>query len=72
MKTNWNDKVVTPFNEWEAPQLQSYLKSQGREVEEKAADDRDLLVAQVRDAWTDTSDSVADAYGNVRDWIFDR
>ena len=72
VKREWTGKVVTPFNEWETPQLQSHLEARGHDVGESAAANRDALVAQVQDSWTDTSDSVSDAYGNVRDWIFDR
>ena len=63
---------MTPYNEWETPQLQSYLQSRGNEVEESVATDRDALVAQVKESWTDTTDSASNAYGSVRDWVFDR
>ena len=72
VKRNWNDKIVTPYNEWETPQLRSYLEASGSDVSESAEAHRDALVAQVKESWTDTTDSASDAFGNVRDWIFDR
>lgn len=36
------------------------------------ASNKDALVEEVKKSWTDTSDSVSDSYGSVRDWIFDR
>ena len=72
VKQNWDAKVVKPYNEWETPQLQSYLQSVGSDVQESAATNREALVAQVKDSWTDTADSAHDAYSNVVVWIFDR
>ena len=70
VKDNWNDKVVTPYNEWETPQLQKYLSQKGAEVQ-KSAVKKESLVQSVKASWTDTADSVNDAYASVSNWIFD-
>lgn len=72
VKSNWEKKVVTPYVEWETPQLQSYLKAKGLAVQSTAASNKDALINQVKSGWTDTADTTADSYGSVRDWIFDR
>ena len=72
VKNNWNQKVVYPYNEWEPSQLQQYLKSRGHDASSTAQANKDGLVKQVKSTWTESTDSVSDAYGNVRDWIFDR
>lgn len=71
VKKNWNDKVVTPYTEWEPAQIQHYLKSKGHETSDAAASNKNALVKQVKSTWTETGDSASDAYENVRDWIFD-
>ena len=72
IKNNWNSKAVTPYQEWEPSQLQHYLQSKGAETQKSTASSKDALVGEVKKSWTDTFDSVSDAYGNVKDWIFDR
>jgi len=71
VKDNWNNKVVTPYNEWETPQLQKYLSQKGTEVQKSAVKNKDSLVQSVKASWTDTADSVNDAYASVSNWIFD-
>jgi len=71
VKSNWNDKVVTPYNSWDTKQLNNYLSSKGYQAKKGTEKNRDGLVAQVKGYWSDTEDSVNSAYSNVRDWIFD-
>ncbi len=71
VKSNWNSKVATPYADWEAPQLQSYLKSKGADVQKTSKSNKDTLVNQVKGYWTKSADSASNAYGNVKDWIFD-
>jgi len=71
VKKNWNDQVVTPYNNWETPQLQSYLKLKGYQAKDNTVKNKDSLVQQVKNYWTETEDSVAQAYGSTKDWIFD-
>ena len=71
VKKNWDNKVVKPYNSWETPQLQSYLKTKGVEAQKSAVSNKDALVAQVKSSWTDSADTVSDSYSNVRDWVFD-
>ena len=72
VKKNWNDQVVTPYNSWETPQLQSYLKLKGYQAKDSTVKNKDSLIQQVKNYWTETEDSVAQAYGSTKDWIFDR
>jgi len=71
VKKNWNDQVVTPYNSWETPQLQSYLKLKGYQAKDSTVKNKDSLIQQVKNYWTETEDSVAQAYGSTKDWIFD-
>lgn len=71
VKNNWNDKVVSPYNSWDTNQLQKYLSSRGEEVKKGTEKNKDSLIEQVKASWTDTGDRAGDAYGSVRDWIFD-
>lgn len=71
VKSNWNDKVVTPYNSWDTKQLQSYLSTKGYEAKKGTAENKDSLIAQIKNYWSDTEESANTAYGNVRNWIFD-
>lgn len=71
VKDNWNDKLVTPYNSWETPQLQKYLSQKGTEVQKGSAKNKDSLVQSVKSTWTDTADTVNDAYASVSNWFFD-
>jgi len=71
VKSNWNDKVVTPYNSWDTKQLQNYLSSKGYQAEKGAKQNKNTLVSSVKGYWSDTEESVNSAYSNVRDWIFD-
>lgn len=72
VKTNWESKVSTPYKEWDTPQLQSYLKAKGVETKETAADNKDSLISSVQKYWYDTENKADEAWGSVKDWIFDR
>ena len=71
MKSNWDSKVATPYNDWDTPQLQSYLKAKGADTKKAAETNKDSLIKQVQGYWSDTADSASDAYNSVKDWIFD-
>ncbi|KAL8823705.1 MAG: hypothetical protein Q9191_005622 [Dirinaria sp. TL-2023a] len=71
VKKNWQDKVATPYNDWEPAQLQSYLKSKGQEAKKGTESNKNSLVAQVKEYWTETADSASKSYESVKDWIFD-
>ncbi|CZR60843.1 related to brefeldin A resistance protein [Phialocephala subalpina] len=71
VKDNWQSKVAQPYNDWETPQLNSFLQQKGVEVKESAAANKDGLVSQVKSAWYETEDKAEDAWGSVKDWIFD-
>jgi hypothetical protein len=72
VKDNWQSKVATPYNDWEAPQLQSYLKQKGVETKDAATDNKDSLISQVKAYWYEAEDKAEDAWTSVKDWIFDR
>ena len=72
VKNNWNDKVVTPYNSWDTQTLQNYLTLKGQEARKGTEKNKDSLVEQVKGYWTETEETTNQAYGNVRDWIFDR
>ena len=72
VKTNWQSKIATPYNDWDSKQLSSYLKQKGVETKEVAADNTEGLLAQVKNYWYETEDVAENAWLNVKDWIFDR
>jgi len=71
VKNNWNDKVVNPYNSWDAKTLQNYLTLKGYEAKKGTEKNTKSLAEQVKSYWTETEESANQAYGNVRDWIFD-
>lgn len=72
VKSNWESKIATPYNDWDTPQLQSYLKSQGADTKKATASNKKSLVSQVKGYWTESADSATNSYTSVKDWIFDR
>ena len=68
---NWNDKVVTPYNSWDAQSLQNYLTAKGYQAKKGTEKDAKSLAEQVKVYLTETDDSAGQAYGSVKDWIFD-
>lgn len=71
VKDNWNDKVVTPYNSWDAESLQSYLTLKGQQAKKGTEKNTQSLTEQVKELWEETEDSANTAYANVKDWIFD-
>ncbi|KAF2271820.1 uncharacterized protein EI97DRAFT_470909 [Westerdykella ornata] len=71
VKEHWNDKVVQPYHSWDAKTLQNYLTLKGYQAKEGAEKNKQSLVEQVKQYWTETEESANQAYSNVRDWIFD-
>ena len=72
VKTNWNQKVGQPYNDWSPSQLQSYLKTKGVEASSATGGEKKALTSQVKGYWTESLDSASNAYGGVKDWVFDR
>lgn len=72
VKGHWEDKVASPYNSWDANQLQSYISSQGQKVKEGTEKNKDSLLAQVKGYWHETADQASDSYNSVQDWVFDR
>jgi hypothetical protein len=72
IKSNWQSKVATPYQDWDTPRLQHYLKAKGHEAKKGAGSSKDSLVTQVKSYWDDTADTASDSYGNIKDWVFDR
>ena len=71
VKNNWESKISRPYHDWDMPQLQTYLKAKGADTKSTAASNKNSLIKQVQDYWTETSDSASNAYNSVKDWIFD-
>ncbi|KAL8676954.1 MAG: hypothetical protein Q9186_006585 [Xanthomendoza sp. 1 TL-2023] len=71
VKSNWDSKVATPYNDWEPAQLQSYLKSKGQDVKKGTESNKKSLVSQVQGVWHESADTASNSYTSVKDWIFD-
>ena len=71
VKSNWQSKIVSPYNEWETPQLQSYLKFKGADTKKAAESNKDSLIKNVKSYWTESADTATSSYNSVKDWIFD-
>jgi len=71
VQKNWNEQIVSPYNSWDTQRLQNYLSIKGQQAKKGTEKNKDSLVQQVKSYWTETEDSTNQAYGNVRDWIFD-
>ena len=71
VKANWNDKIVQPYYTWDAQSLSNYLTLKGQQVKKGTEKDVKSLAEQVKVYWTETEDSANQAYGSVREWIFD-
>ena len=68
---NWNDKIVNPYTSWDAKSLSNYLTARGQQAKKGTEKDAKSLAEQVKVYWTETEDSANQAYGSVKDWIFD-
>ncbi|KAF1812814.1 hypothetical protein P152DRAFT_458007 [Eremomyces bilateralis CBS 781.70] len=71
VKKNWRAKIVSPYEEWDVQQLQSYLALKGKEVQGAAAKNKDSLLQQVKNNWWDTEEKAFESWNSVKDWIFD-
>ncbi|KAF2115929.1 hypothetical protein BDV96DRAFT_492204 [Lophiotrema nucula] len=71
VKKNWNSYAVNPYNSWDTQTLTNYLSTKGYETKKGSKESKDTLVKQVQNYWTETEDSANQAYGSVKDWIFD-
>jgi hypothetical protein len=71
VKANWNDKVVSPYTSWDVGTLQHYLSLKGQQAKVGTEQDAQSLAEQVKNYWTETEESANQAYGSVKDWIFD-
>jgi hypothetical protein len=71
VKNNWQSKVASPYNDWEPKQLSEYLKQKGVETKDATAENKDSLIAQVKNFWYETEEKAEDAWASVKDWIFD-
>ncbi|KAL8971606.1 MAG: hypothetical protein Q9183_000975 [Haloplaca sp. 2 TL-2023] len=71
VKSNWNEKVASPYKDWEPAQLQSYVESKGAEVKKGTESNKESLVSQVQGMWHESADTASNSYNSVKDWIFD-
>ncbi|EAT84282.2 hypothetical protein SNOG_08006 [Parastagonospora nodorum SN15] len=71
VQDNWNDKIITPYNSWDAQSLSNYLTAKGQQAKKGTEKDAKSLAEQVKVYWTETEDSANQAYGSVKEWIFD-
>jgi len=71
VKSNWDSYVVTPYNSWDADQLQKYISLKGEQIKKGTEKNKDSLVSQVKASWSDTEATANDAYASSKDWIFD-
>jgi hypothetical protein len=71
VKANWNDKVVSPYTSWDAQSLTNYLSLKGQQAKAGTEQDTKSLIEQVKGYWSETDESANQAYGSVKDWIFD-
>lgn len=75
MRESWQGRVVEPYRNWDAFQLQRYLaevgQSGGTENKKTVNSDKNWLVQQVQSTWHETERSADAAFGSVKDWIFD-
>ncbi|KEZ46739.1 hypothetical protein SAPIO_CDS0015 [Scedosporium apiospermum] len=67
---NWN-QVVSPYHDWDAEKLQTFLESKGQEVGQDTKASKDTLIDRVKAAWYETEDNAQQAWTNVKEWIFD-
>jgi len=71
VKTNWQSKVSTPYNDWDTKQINAFLKQKGVETKDTANANKDSLLAHVKQYWYETEDKAEAAWLDVKEWIFD-
>jgi len=71
VKENWDQNVVTPYQNWDTKQLNNWLKQKGVEVQKKNQENKDWLVAEAKKNWYETEATAEDTYADSKTWIFD-
>ncbi|KAI9888983.1 MAG: hypothetical protein M1814_006100 [Vezdaea aestivalis] len=71
VKDNWQSKIATPYNQWETPDLQAYLKEKSVSVKKGSEKNKDSLIDSVKKNWYETEDAAGEAFQSVKGWIFD-
>lgn len=51
--------------------MQNYLTLKGQQAKAGTENNAQSLAQQVKEYWTETEESANQAYGSVKDWIFD-
>lgn len=72
VQRNWQSAIESPYLQWDTKRLSSYLKSQGREIEKGAEQNKDALLSQVKSSWHDADAQAHSTYDDVKSWIFNR
>lgn len=62
---------MSPYSDWDTPQLQHYLSEKGQQIDVEQAKSKNWLVDNVKKAWEETESTAEEAYGSVKGWIFD-
>lgn len=62
--------MVVPYSEWDPKQLQNYLSEQGHQVDQEQAKEKNWLVESVKKSWQETESTAEEAYGSIKNWIF--
>lgn len=52
--------------------MSKYMNDRGAEVSKEAAKNKDQLAKEVKSNWYATEGQASNAYGDVKNWIFDR
>lgn len=71
VKENWNNKISSPYNDWDVDTLRKYLNEKGYQAKKGTEETRDGLIQQIKNYWHGTEDQAQEAYLSVKDWIFD-
>ena len=69
VRENWDAHVASPYQNWDVSQLRKYLQSKGHEGVHD--DTQERLLSKVKGSWYETGDKSQQAWGDVKDWIFD-
>jgi hypothetical protein len=69
VRENWDAHVAAPYRNWDADKLRTYLQSKGHDA--LPAETQEKLLAKVKGSWYETEDKSQQAWGDVKDWMFD-
>lgn len=72
MKSNWNAAVESPYVNWDTNRMSKYMNDKGAQVSKDATKNKDQLAKEVKNNWYATEGQASNAYGDVKNWIFDR